>query len=675
MNKKTGLRRKIISIICILVAIMSAVLIVISYKAFSNAYINFYYEKALGVVKMLANEVDGDRIDQYLKTGETDEAYMELQKHFNNAKENVAGLNYLYLMKPYEDHFVYILEAYTKEDNMDNIAELGEVFTYGRTEYEYLVPDVKAKSASTQIVYGEDNGLGRSISVWAPVMDQNGEVAAVVEADYVLMDIRETINRYVMNVFLFLLLAQVIITIIMVNVIDRKVVNPILTLTKYVNSYKKGNIVQEPIQIQEENEIKWLADSFNDMIDKIKAYVEDIERVTAEKERIGAELNIATQIQADMLPCIFPPFPGRTEIDLYASMTPAKEVGGDFYDFFLINKDHLALVIADVSGKGVPAALFMVIAKTLIKNRLMLGASPKETLEAVNNQLCENNEAEMFVTVWLGVYEISTGILTAANAGHEYPVLKRSGEAFELFKDKHGFVLAGMENMKYKEYTIELREGDTLFVYTDGVPEATNHNKELFGADRMLETLNQYDEENLENLLHHMKQELDSFSAEAPQFDDITMLAFHVNEIGRGGNQGMKEWKIEASLDKLDEVQELIRTELEGYRVSQRTLGQIDICVEEIFVNIANYAYGSKQGEVVIGCEVEQSDPASLRISFSDGGTPFNPLAKEEADITLSAEERKIGGLGIFMVRKMMDNLEYSYEDGKNILTMWKALS
>lgn len=531
MRKKMGMRRKIISIICILVAIMSAALVMISYKAFYDTYIHFYHDKALGIVKVLASEVDGDSIALYLETGETDEKYKELQVQFNSTKENVPELNYLYLMKPYEDHFVYVLEAYKETDKMENINKLGDIFPYGTTEYQYLVPDVKAKSASTRIVYGADYGLGKTISVWAPVLDDNGEVAGYVEADYVLKDVRKSINLYVLRVFLFLLLAQIFIAVIMVNVIDRRVVNPILMLTKYVNSYEKGNVSQAPIHLKEDNEIKWLADSFHEMIEKIKLYVADIERVTAEKERIGAELSIATQIQADMLPCIFPPFPDRTEIDLFASMTPAKEVGGDFYDFFLIDDDHLALVIADVSGKGVPAALFMVIAKTLIKNRLLLGSSPKETLESVNNQLCENNEAEMFVTVWLGIYEISTGILTAANAGHEYPALKRCDGSFELFKDKHGFVLAGMEDVIYKEYTMELHTGDTLFVYTDGVPEATNMEKELFGADRMVDALNRHQNETLEDMLHNMKMEVDSFAGDAPQFDDVTMLAFRVNEI------------------------------------------------------------------------------------------------------------------------------------------------
>lgn len=248
-----------------------------------------------------------------------------------------------------------------------------------------------------------------------------------------------------------------------------------------------------------------------------------------EKEQIGAELHVATQIQASMLPCAFPAFPEYKEFDIFASMNPAKEVGGDFYDFFLVDKEHLALVMADVSGKGVPAALFMMITKTLLKNAAQGGLSPKETLERVNNDLLENNEAEMFVTVWMGIYEIPTGKLVAVNAGHEYPAIKRAGGAFELLKDKHGFVLAGMENTRYQEYEIELYAGDMLFVYTDGVAEATDENEQLYGVERMLEALNRKTDVNAEELTKIVKEDVERFAGNAQQFDDITMLALKVN--------------------------------------------------------------------------------------------------------------------------------------------------
>lgn len=244
-----------------------------------------------------------------------------------------------------------------------------------------------------------------------------------------------------------------------------------------------------------------------------------------EKERISLELSVATEIQSSMLPNIFPAFPEKEEFDIFATMTPSKEVGGDFYDFFLVDEDHLAMVIADVSGKGVPAAMFMMVVKTLIKNNVSSEKSPSQVLFNVNNQLCENAETDMFVTVWLGIYEISTGKLTATNAGHEYPVVKNKNKKFEILKDRHGFVIGGMENSKFTDYEIFLEPDDIVFVYTDGVAEAVNINNDAYGMDKLIEVLNKKETDDLKEVLHSVKQDVDNFAGQAPQFDDITMLA------------------------------------------------------------------------------------------------------------------------------------------------------
>ena len=267
-----------------------------------------------------------------------------------------------------------------------------------------------------------------------------------------------------------------------------------------------------------------LAESIDDLSKKTKKYIEDITAITAEKERIGTELFLATRIQESMLPHIFPPFPDKHEFEIYAIMDPAREVGGDFYDFFLIDQDHLCLVMADVSGKGIPGALFMMISKTIIQSSAVLGSSASDILERANAALCANNQADMFVTVWLGILELSTGKLSCANAGHEYPALKRKNGKFELYKDKHGFVLGGMDGMKYKEYTIELNAGDSLFLYTDGVPEATDAQQEMFGNNRMIEALNKDENANPYEVLGNVREAVSDFVGDAEQFDDLTML-------------------------------------------------------------------------------------------------------------------------------------------------------
>ncbi|MBQ9708938.1 MAG: PP2C family protein-serine/threonine phosphatase, partial [Firmicutes bacterium] len=259
--------------------------------------------------------------------------------------------------------------------------------------------------------------------------------------------------------------------------------------------------------------------------------IEKQKELSEEGTRIQTELSLATKIQADMIPQLFPAFPERSEFDLYASMTPAKEVGGDFYDFYMIDDDHLGLVIADVSGKGVPAALFMMASKSIIQNNAMISKSPAEVLRDTNNTICERNNEEMFVTVWIGVLEISTGKLTCANAGHEYPVIKEPDGEFALYKDKHGFVIGGMEGIKYSEYELQLKPGSKIFVYTDGVPEATNFEEELFGSERMVVALNEDAKAAPDTILKNVRKAVDEFVEGAEQFDDITMLCLEYKGI------------------------------------------------------------------------------------------------------------------------------------------------
>ena len=307
--------------------------------------------------------------------------------------------------------------------------------------------------------------------------------------------------------------------------VSKRIVKPLEAITRRVMSLGGKDLqffVEKEYRTGDEIEV--LAEAFADLSAKTLHYVDEVTRVTAEKERISAELNTATEIQASQLPRLFPPFPQRTEFDIYATMDPAREVGGDFYDFFLVDDDHIALVMADVSGKGIPAALFMMVSRVLIKSRVQSGESPSRALENVNNQLCEGNKAGFFVTVWLAVLEISTGKGIAANAGHEHPALRRADGRYELVTYRHSIAVATMENIPFREHEFALQPGDSLFVYTDGVPEATNENEELFGTDRMLEALNRDPDATAEKTLQNVTEAINDFVGGAEQFDDITML-------------------------------------------------------------------------------------------------------------------------------------------------------
>lgn len=389
--------------------------------------------------------------------------------------------------------------------------------------------------------------------------------------------------------------------------------------------------------------------------------------------RIESELNLSRKIQADMLPSDFPAFPERDEFDIYATMNPAKEVGGDFYDFFLIDDDHLCMVMADVSGKGIPAALFMMSSKIILANNAMMGKSPAQILTDTNTAICSNNREEMFITVWLGILEISTGKLTAANAGHGYPAIKHTGGNFELFNDKHGFVIGGIDGIKYKEYELNLEPGSKIFLYTDGVSEATDTEEEMFGTDRMLKTLNSVKDCDLKKTLESVHTAVNNFANGTEQLDDLTMLCFRYKGTDAHRNDSSGELEVEALIDNLHTVLNFVNDRLDEISCAPEARTKLELAVEEIFVNIANYAYPQSNGTATVRVDIT-SNPLAVIITFIDCGVPYDPLKREDPDTTLPANQREIGGLGIFLAKKSTDDIVYEYKDGRNILTLKKYL-
>jgi sigma-B regulation protein RsbU (phosphoserine phosphatase) len=450
----------------------------------------------------------------------------------------------------------------------------------------------------------------------------------------------------------------------------RKRVAPILKMNNELHEFSGVNMFFE---VEDEyrtgDEIQVLAENFEALAGKMRDYIDAIIDEMSEKERVRTELSMATRIQEDMLPNIFPAFPDRTEFNIYASMTPAKEVGGDFYDFFFAGEDHLAMVMADVSGKGVPAAMFMMMAKSMIQSQMIAKGDPGTVLYDVNNLICANNREKMFVTVWLGVLDINTGVMVAANAGHEYPILKDPDGDFTVIKDKHGFVIGGKKNMKYTNYEMVMKPGSKLFVYTDGVPEATDDKGNLFGMERTLEAVNMAAGSSAEVILSKVDSEVRKFVGGAEQFDDLTMMCVEY----KGARPPAKEITVEAKVESLEAVMAFVDGELESLDCPALAKGQINVAVDEIFGNIAHYAYGEGTGEATISLEVSP-DKSEVSITFTDSGLPFNPLEAKKPDVTLKAKERKKGGLGIYLVKKTMNDVTYEFKEGKNNLTIRKVL-
>ena len=344
--------------------------------------------------------------------------------------------------------------------------------------------------------------------------------------------------KYVVIYLLLMTLVTLVIAFFMKQYAAEHIVEPIDEIASAATDYildKSDGTLDEThffdLHLNTDDELERLALVLRDMEVSMADYVENLTRVTREKERISTELGLAQRIQENMLPNVFPPYPGRQDLDIHASMDPAKEVGGDFYDFFLIDDDHLGMVMADVSGKGIPAALFMMMARIMINYAAKSGSSPAQVLQRVNARICENNEAEMFVTVWLGILDLSTGEVTAANAGHEYPMLRGEDGNFAIKKDPHGFVVGGMEGVRFRDYKFTLERGGTLFLYTDGLPEANNAKGELFGTDRILEVLNRDPDASTRQLLNNMTAAVAEYVGSTEQFDDLTMMAVRLKEL------------------------------------------------------------------------------------------------------------------------------------------------
>ena len=353
----------------------------------------------------------------------------------------------------------------------------------------------------------------------------NGQVVGLLYYTFGL-DSEASVGRIVTWVILIggavvTLLAMVIVYLY----VRKKVTRPLRLVEEEAAAFTGNDIApsERLAAVKTGDELESLAGSILKMEKDIGEYVGNITRITAEKERIDSELKIASQIQTGMLPR---EFPTRPDFGVYATMTPAKAVGGDFYDFFMIDDSHAALVIADVSGKGIHAALFMVRSRTLIKTRAMMGGTPAEILRDVNEHLCENNTAELFVTVWMAIIDLKTGEGVSVNAGHEHPVLRRAGGDYELVKYRHSPAVAAMEGMRFRERAFRLEKGDRLVVYTDGVAEATNAADELYGTDRMLTALNMCADASIQETVECLRADIDKFVNGAPQFDDITLLIF-----------------------------------------------------------------------------------------------------------------------------------------------------
>ena len=472
----------------------------------------------------------GEEYDAYFEPFKQSDVYLQATQKAKTLSDQLAFENvYLAAYDPVTQAYVILLDP--EGGPIQFGYRLGEWMKADRPEIVSFFEDHNDNGSNSYIQQTDEKHQMDMLISGVPVRNAQGEVIAMAMAEMPLVMATIFAVFFTLMYFIVLLVIIIIIVILARVMMRRRIVVPIRKISRAVEQYaqnrKEGKVEGSTfadLNIRTRDELEELSQVMAGMETDIAVYEDDLMKAAAEKERISTELNVASRIQVNLLPTTFPAFPDRTEFEVYAAMDPAREVGGDFYDYFLIDENHLGLVIADVSGKGIPAALFMMASMIIVNSFAMEGYAPAQVLAKTNERICRGNREDMFVTAWFGILDIRTGVITAANAGHEYPTVRQPDGSFELIKDKHGFVLGGMEGMQYKEYTITLQPGATLFVYTDGVPEATNTHDELFGTDRMLQALNREPDREPERILHNVRREIDAFVQEAPQFDDLTML-------------------------------------------------------------------------------------------------------------------------------------------------------
>ncbi len=655
------------------IAVMLVGASAIGYTVFTDITTQQFEDSAYYTANTLAQLIDADSLTGYLASGEKDEEYLSTEQVLQTIVDT-DGCAVIYVAEVdtenMERHYIY--DVVSEESGLEQYP-LGFVNSIS-DDFLKNYQAVLNKEAENSSVFSHADTLGDYVTVMAPVYNSSGDLVAVCGVIKTLDLITSGRSQFLRQLLIWAVILAVISGTAHLLFMRYRIVIPLQKIgaeTERFTSQKQADTSHLAQDLRSSSEIGDLALAIDTMEETIVTNVRNLVQITAEKNRIGAELDIAKNIQSNALPKICETFPGRPEIDVCAVMDPAREVGGDFYDCFFLDKDRFCMVIADVSDKGIPAALFMMNSKVLLKTAAMSCDDPAEILSRVNRSLCENNESGMFVTVWLGILDLNTGLIRAANAGHEYPIIRSGdGSPYELLKDRHGFVLGGFEASRYKEYTIRLHPGGRLFLYTDGLSEASDPDNNQFGTDRILESLNASPEETSEDQVSRIFADVDTFVSGAAQFDDTTVLALRY--IGPQTETDENELTVPAVTDSITAVTEFTEKKLDAMNGTPKASMQLAVIIDELLGNIVHYAYPNKEGNVTFRFEAVSDD--EVQLTFIDTGIPFNPLEKEAPDITASAEEREIGGLGVFMAKKLSDSIEYRYENEQNILTVRKNI-
>jgi len=577
---------------------------------------------------------------------------------------NIARTGYAYLLSKegtflsHPDQSLIMNESiFTLAEKYNNIdlLEIGNEMVEGKSGF------VRFRPLSLE---------GYSWLYYTHLPNSGWSIAIVFPEDELLADL-----HFLFLTLVALALGGIVLIFVVITVISNRITRPIEKLAKVSAKFGSGHFDVSLPKVKRNDEIGQLTDSFRLMREELKKYVANLKETTAAKNRIESELKIAHDIQQGIIPKIFPPFPDREDVDLYAVLDPAKEVGGDLYDFFFLDDKRLVFAIGDVSGKGVPASLFMAITRTLLRAKAVGNISSPEIVTNINKELCIDNDNAMFVTFFLGILNLETGDLDFCNAGHNYPYILKTGKPPAQLNQTHGTPLGLFEEIKYKSGNMKIEKGDSLVLYTDGIPEAMDIVGNLFGDPKLEDILIAFDDEHSpEKITKKLLEDTKTFESGAEQSDDITILVLTYYN-----NYKVKTSTNEFSIDISNKVEEiskmnaLIDQACEAWSIDVAHGHKVNLALEEIVSNIINYSFTTNtEHSIHISLHLIED---IVRITVSDDGKAFNPLEKKDPDsLDKSIEEREIGGLGIYFVKQFMDHVEYRRDDGKNILTFEKNL-
>ena len=529
---KKNIAAGIVGTIVISLLVFGVVVSIVGNIVFTNTFKNVYADTTYHIADTATGLVNGDNIDEYIAGREMDD-YLKTKGYLDRYCKRIH-VSLIYVIKPDTSDYATFISIFNAVDNtVDNSTyrpwEFGHRRETTNEEYRRKYKAIFEEESEQEIVYrlvGSET-FHPHITMLVPVKRSSGEVTAILCVQRPVNEITATMRPYLFTVATAVMILSILLAYIISTIIRNRFVEPVKKVSREAMRFARENTVGEPLgSISPYTELSNLALSIDKMETDMDNYIKNLTAATAEKERINAELSLAGSIQENELPNDFPAFPDRTDFDIFASMTPAKGVGGDFYNFFLLDEDHLAILIGDVSGKGIPGALFMMMSNIILTERINMGGTPAEILRHVNNSICEHNEMDMFVTLWLGIVDLTNGRVIAANAGHEDAALYRSGGDFELFKTKHGLPAGALPGSRYKDFEFQFGRGDKLFIYTDGVPEAMDSDNHMFTIGKMIDTLNENKEKTPEEILKGIHTAVNEHAGEAPQFDDLTMLCF-----------------------------------------------------------------------------------------------------------------------------------------------------